>query len=174
MHLRHYSSRYAFSAGLLVAALAVVGCGDGPDKPPSPSATPTAVRSALPPAPAFGAAPRLEKAVTDTFPEHGTSIPRDLLPLQNPLGRSGVCFAASFEGLPEQARSFRMLVDGTEATLQFEWTVPAANNPRPPRACYVDSAKLGVGRHAIAVQVRANSVPSSPVIQAITWEFDIQ
>ena len=170
LHLRVFT----LAPALLLGAMMTSNCGDGPDRPSPSVASPTSVGSANPSTPPFGAAPRLEKAVTAIFPEHGTSIPRDLLPLQNPLGRSGVCFAASFEGLPEQARSFRMSVDGIEATLQFEWTVPAANNPRPPRACYVDSAKLGVGRHAIAVQVRANSVPSSPVIQAVTWEFDVR
>ena len=159
---------------LLLGAMLSANCGDGPDRPSPSVASPTSVGSTVPSVSAFGPAPRLEKAVTAIFPEHGTSIPRDLLPLQNPLGRTGVCFAASFDGLPEQARSFRITLDGQEATLQFEWTVPAANNPRPPRACYTESARLTAGRHAVAVQVRSTSVPSAPVIQSVTWEFDVK
>ena len=154
--------------------LASGGCGDGPDAPKTPSAgspyaaSPGAINAS------FGPAPKLEKAVVALFPDHGTSVTRDQLAIQNPLGRTGVCFSGSFTGLAEQARSFRMTVDGKEATLQFEWTVPAPDNPRPPRACYLESAKLAVGRHKVGVTVRASGSPAEPVLQEVNWEFDIK
>ena len=170
--------RYTLLLPLAAALTIFVGCGDGPDAKPTPGYAPTAnttspARTTTANAP-FGPAPKLEKAVVATYPEHGTAVTKQELVTANPLGKQGVCFSAAFTGLGEQARSFRMTVDGQEATLKFEWTIPAADNPRPPRACYIDSPTLAAGRHSIGVAVRASGTPSEPVIQQVTWEFDVR
>jgi len=163
---------------LATAFALLAACGDGQDAKPTPGFRPTA--AATSPAgttttgSAFGPAPKLEKAIVATFPEHGSAATRAALAAVNPLGTQGVCFSASFTGLPEQARSFRMTIDGQEATLKFGWTIPAADNPRPPRACYGESSSLAAGRHSVVVAVRATGTPSDPVIQQVTWEFDVK
>lgn len=151
----------------------VAACGDGKTEvtPTIPAAVATAT---APTGTGFGPPPAASTAVLDLFPRHATAVTRADLLAANPLDKIGVCFAASFTGLPDEARSFTMRVDGKESTLDFAWTVPAGNNPRPPRACYEESDKLAPGRHTVAVAVRASSSQQQAPRETITWEFDLK
>lgn len=157
---------------LLAAIAATVACGDGADTPPAPAST---AGASSPSANTFGPEPVLTSGkLTAFYPLHASTVTRADLTAVNPLDVKGVCFAASFQGLAEEARSFTMRVDNREATLDFAWTYPQGNNPRPPRACYELSEGLTAGRHSVTVAIRTSSDLTRPPIETVSWQFDVK
>ncbi len=168
------ASRALFATlALFIVTAAAIACGDGAATPPTPTTTTGAAGS--PTANGFSPEPRLTSGkLVAFFPLHASAVTKAELTAVNPMGVKGVCFAASFEGLAEEARSFTMRVDNREATLDFAWTYAAAGNPRPPRACYELSEGLAVGRHTVAVAIRTSSDLTRPPIETVTWQFEVK
>ena len=166
-------TRLAFSAAILAGLAAfAMACGDGPDKPvtPTPStAAPTGSQTAAP----WGPAPKLGDNITAISPGHAERVTQQSTRTANPLKPNGVCFSASFEGTPEYGQWFRMALDDKEVTTKLVWIVPPENAPTAGRACYAPVEGIPAGRHTAAVSVQNPRNPTEPTRQIVAWAFEV-
>lgn len=157
--------------GVGVASVIWLGGGDDEDDAPPANAENTATPTLT--AGDFGPAPRLGDWILDVYPIHASAIPQAETRTTNPNDPRGVCFEASFHDLPENARWFRMAVDGEEVTTQGIWIVESEVNPTGGTFCYDPPEGLEVGVHEAAVSVQNPSAPSQPTRQIVAWKFEV-
>ncbi|MFN8505983.1 MAG: hypothetical protein U0547_00290 [Dehalococcoidia bacterium] len=165
-------------AGALVIALTALfaACGDGPDKPPRTSRrrTPTTAGTPRPTLaqPTIGLtapAPRLGGNVTKVSPAHGATVSQASTRTIDPSRPGGLCFEASFEGLPENSLWFRLRMDEQELTTKMTWVVDSFENPTAGRGCYAPAEGLPVGLHNAAVAVQNPNSATEPTKQLVVW-----
>jgi hypothetical protein len=158
------------SLAAAAALLGLVACGDGPDatatQPPR-TPVPTDATPTLAPSPVLG------KAVLELMPAHAASVSQAATRTADPRLPKLPCFTASFDGLPDQARWFRVSLDGKEVTTSLTWVVQSNRPEIPPKACYATSEGLSPGRHAMTIVVRDPVSPAAAPRETINWTFDV-
>jgi len=167
-----------FLGAILVAALAVAACGDGPAAAPA-TAPATAARTGTPGAgpkagDPFGPAPKLGANITKVNPAHGTTVTQEST--RSPIADrpNGACFEANFEGLAENLRWFRMAFDGEEVTTKMVWVTASTTDAKGGRGCYAPAAGFAPGRHQVAASVQDPNNPAVAPRQVVGWEFDVK
>ncbi|MCC6387585.1 MAG: hypothetical protein IT302_09395 [Dehalococcoidia bacterium] len=171
-------------AGALVVVLTALfaACGDGPDKPPQDlpaTRTPTSAGTPRPTLaqPTIGLAgptPRLGGNVTKLSPAHGATVSQASTRTIDPSRPGGLCFEASFEGLPENSLWFRLRLDEQELTTKMTWVVDSFENPTAGRGCYAPTEGLPVGLHNAAVAVQNPNSATEPTKQLVVWAFEVR
>jgi hypothetical protein len=166
-------TRLAF-CGAILAGLATFAsaCGNGPDKPGTPTPGTTAPRGAQTAAP-YGPAPKLGGNITAITPGHAEKVAQQSTRTTNPAKPNGVCFSVSFDGTPEYGQWFRMALDDQEVTTKLVWIVPSQNAPTTGRACYAPVEGIAAGRHTAAVSVQNPRNPTEPTRQIVAWAFEV-
>jgi hypothetical protein len=150
----------------VVIALAVGGGDDDPAPAADPDATPTLTAGD------FGPPPTLGEWVVSVFPVHASVVPRSLTQTTNPNNPRGVCFEASFIGLPQSALHFRMAVDEQEVTTEGIWIVDSEENPTRGTFCFDPAEGLEPGVHTAAIVVQDPDGVSEPR-QIVAWAFEV-
>lgn len=172
------------AAGALALALTAffAACGDGPGTPgetPGATRTPTTAGTprptlAQPTIPLTGPTPRLGGNVTKVSPAHGAQVTQASTRTLDPGRPGGLCFEASFEGLPENSLWFRVRIDEQEVTNKMTWVVDSLESPSAGRGCYAPAEGLPVGLHNAAIAVQNPNSTTEPTKQLVVWAFEVR
>ena len=127
----------------------------------------------------FGVPPVLGGNVTDVAPGWGKSVKQAATRTTNRGNPSGVCADVSYNPPATSNLWFRMAVDGQEVTSKL--TVIGHDKAAPVQTpqvstatiCYPPAEGLSVGIHTAAVSVQNPQNPQAPIVQTVSWKFEV-